>query len=132
MSSSPSKGKVGRPPRPDPDVVRADRTAAMMLLEDADSGGAKNRDWRKRALGGKSTTQAVEDTGTGRLVTTKMGHRLAHLASQQASEVNQSRDSWIRWLVAREVSQATGEPIEELVSPFGIVPPRHFKLVQPE
>lgn len=132
MSSSQPRGKPGRPPRPDPDVVRAERTAAEMLLEDADSTGAVNRDWRKRALGGKSSTEVVGETGTGRKVTTRMGHRLAHLSSQQAAAVNQSRESWIRALVAREIAELTGESADELIKPFGTTLPRHLGLVQPE
>jgi CO dehydrogenase/acetyl-CoA synthase beta subunit len=113
-------------------MTRADRTAAEMLLEDADSTGAVNRDWRKRAIGGKSSTEVVGDTGTGRKVTTRMGHRLAHLSSQQAAAENMSRESWIRALVAREIAELTGESADELIKPFGITLPRHLGLVQPE
>jgi hypothetical protein len=119
--SSPSKRKPPRQKkRPDPDLVAADEQAAALLAEDADSGGVVRRDWRKRAIGATSTTEAVATAGLVKLAHLRLGNRLAHLASQCATEAGMSRDSWLRSLVAKEVAARTGEPYEALLEPLGL------------
>lgn len=105
---------------PDPDFLAADAEAARMLAEDADSGGAKRRDWRRVALGGLSASEAVAVAGTVKFAHLKLGNRLAHLAVKCAADDGMNRDSWIRSLVAREVAARTGESYEELLQPLGI------------
>lgn len=118
--SSPSKRKGGRPPAPDPDFAAAEAEAARLLTDDADSGGARRRDWRRNALGGMSATEAVAVAGTIKLTHVKLGNRLAHLAARCAADDGMSRDSWMRSLAAREVAARTGEDYETLLQPLGI------------
>lgn len=108
----------------DSDLDAADREAARMLASDADSDGTVRRNWRERAIGGMSASEAVAVAGDVKLAHLRLGNRLAHLAGACAAEDGLSRGSWIRSIVAREVAARTGESYEELLEPLGLHQPR--------